>query len=133
MSIIRFEFFRYREIHTYTHTYLLLSYNFQLSSCVQIFKSHCGYSQKCLMEWFHILLLKTLPLVELIIVVLILPSSFSFGWVSKNKTALTNQSFPEERRWKYNNYFCLPCTPLSFSPTFMLFQLYYWLEMTILS
>lgn len=37
------------------------------------------------MKWFHILLLKTLPLVELIIVVLISPSSFSLGWVSKKK------------------------------------------------
>lgn len=37
------------------------------------------------MEWFHILLLKTLPLVELIIVVLTLPSSFSLGWVSQKK------------------------------------------------
>lgn len=40
------------------------------------------------MKWFHILLLKTLPLVELIIVVLVSPSSFSLGWVSKKKSDL---------------------------------------------
>lgn len=55
------------------------------------------------MEWFHILLLKTLPLVELIIAVLILPSSFSLGWVSKKKSGLLHWLIKASQRGEGGN------------------------------
>lgn len=79
------------------------------------------------MGWFYILLLKTVPWVELIIWIIILLSCFSLDGalrdIRKRGTYyFTNQSFPGRRRWEYNNgYFWFPWT---FAPTFLTFLLH---------